>query len=110
MTKGRGRHVQFTVGSKVVACGEDNTCETLDKGKWKQSYKLQKERRHSAVWTTDDSTFIIGGVSSEKSTERIFDNGTVVEGFKLRHRTRLNYFIKFNTKKPSVYVCVHHRH
>ena len=90
MTKGRGRHVQFTVGRKAVVCGEDNTCETLDNGQWKPSYKMRKERRHSTVWTTDDSSFIIGGVSSMQSTERIFDNGTVAEGFKLTfvHKTR----------------------
>ena len=88
MTKGRGRHVQFTLRKKAVVCGEDKTCETLENGKWKLTHTMQKRRRHSTVWTTDDSTFIIGGFSSEKSTERIFDNGTVAEGFKLHHDIR----------------------
>ena len=62
-------------------CGQDNTCETLVNGQWKQSHRMRKARRHSTVWTTDDSSFIIGGVPSMKSTERIFENGTVAEGF-----------------------------
>ena len=91
LTTKRRYHVQFD----TTVCGDNDgddkrTCERLEDGAWRKlSTALIQRREASAVWIRDEDSYIIGGYdsSARRTTEKLNNDGTVEEGFRLEYDT-----------------------
>ena len=62
-------------------------CDTWANGTWIRSHTLKFKRRSHVSWVTPSGVYLIGGFRSPYTTEIVMENGTVIEGFRLKHRT-----------------------
>ena len=92
LTTKRRYHVQFD----TTVCGEFDrddmrTCERLEDGAWRKlSTTFNQKRYGSVVWIRDEDSYIIGGddsSSARRTTEKLNNDGTVEEGFRLEYDT-----------------------
>ena len=62
-------------------------CETFTNGKWIQSHTLKLKRRSHVSWATSSGVYLMGGARSPYSSEIVKEDGTSIEGFRLRYKT-----------------------
>ena len=78
-----------------LACGgpQGDNAETncikwsSDSGSWTESHELNENRAGHVSWATADGVYLMGGLSSERSTELLKEDGTVEAGFSLKYDT-----------------------
>ena len=91
LTTKRRYHVQFD----TTVCGEwvgddKRTCERLEDGAWRKlSTTLNQKRVGSTVWIRYEDSYIIGcyDSSARRTTEKLNNDGTMMEGFRLEYDT-----------------------
>ena len=78
-----------------LACGGLVSLTTCVKwnpasGTWTQSHTLRQERSGHVSWATASGVYLIGGYYSERTSEKVKDDGSVEVGFGLKYVTRLH--------------------
>ena len=86
---GRWWHSQ----SGLVTCGGGSTesrtsCVTFSNGQWRSSHTLQYLRYCHSTWSTKGGVVIMGGHSSDNTTEILNENGQSTPSFTLKHIIR----------------------
>ena len=78
----------LTCGGGGIA--ERTTCVKWSpaSGTWVQSHTLRQRRYGHVSWATDSGVYLIGGVDSLKTSEKVKVDGSVVESFSLKYYTR----------------------
>ena len=91
LPEGRYYHTQ----DGWLACGgpqgenAETTCIkwSSDSGTWTESHELNENRAGHVSWATADGVYLMGGLSSVRSTELLKEDGTVEAGFSLKYDT-----------------------
>ena len=63
------------------------TCDQWSEGSWTRSASLRERRRSHVSWATASGLYLIGGGYSGNTSELVKEDGSVEEGFKLKHTT-----------------------
>ena len=58
------------------------TCRRFSEGEWKV---VSGRRRQHSTWRLKDGVMLLGGYYPKSRTAIVYDNGTTVEGFALKH-------------------------
>ena len=65
-----------------------------ESGTWIQSDNLLLKRRQGHVsWNTDSGVYLMGGLYTGKTSERVNEDGSVENGFSLKYGTRYNHIM-----------------
>ena len=63
-------------------------CVKWSNGTWTKSHNLTQKRYGHSSWTSSSGSYLIGGTHSPKTSEIIYDNGIVENGFDLKYDAR----------------------
>ena len=89
LPEGRGRHTQ----DGPWACGGDRengtgtTCDKWSEGSWTRSHSHSGGRGSHVSWATASGLYLIGGGYSGNTSVLVKEDGSVEEGFNLKHTT-----------------------
>ena len=95
-SKGKGKGRSFHSQDGELACGgggtsAKKTCVRWSpaSGTWTKSHTLREPRYGHVSWATSSGVYLIGGDLSLRTSERVWVNGSVENGFSLKYDTRL---------------------
>ena len=74
-----------------LLCGGENGTTCLKwspaTGTWNQSHTLRHPREDHVSWATASGVYLIGGLYSRRTSEKVKLDGSVEEGFTLKYET-----------------------
>ena len=116
LPEGRGSHCQegnLACGGGSYSSSTQHTCVKWNpaSGTWMQSHNISGGHFNSHVsWATSSGVYLIGGTYGSKTSTKVQSDGSVEEGFGLKHYTRfllnipltIQYFVIFNRSACAI--------
>ena len=97
LPENRSTHTQ----SGLVTCGGGYTrysCLSFSSGQWSQSHNLLHARWSHISWSSPNGLLLMGGYTSDTSSEMLTDDGNSLENFSLKYKTKYYHLLHHNVQ------------